>query len=928
MNNSASRQQIIDAHRINAEHWKNGYTNTGHAANEAWYRFWSGGDSGQPSPIEQTSEEWRKNQVESWAEKQVYEEAWKRLDNELKDKGFEPSSVEERNEWQSNPPDVINPGDYGDPWGPLNEIAGDKLKDFLKDQMQQDLNQSGFDPKKTKEFQDAIDKILRDIESLVTVPSPFNEYIDYNQQCVPESVNADFIRAHNNPTRYDPLVLDLDEDGIETTTANGGVLFDMDGDGKKTGIGWIKPDDGFLVFDKNNNGLIENGTELFGVDTIKRNGQKATSGFDALNDIDNNQDGFFDSSDSAFYSVKVWRDKNQDGISQSDELKALPELKIKSIHLGSENKNTLINGNIIRSTGYFEFSDGHTGTVSDRRGTVADLDLSTNPFYREFAEKINVTNQTASLPIMRGSGAVRDLREAAGLSPKLAYLLAEYSNTSDSIAQYQMLDSILEAWAESSGFTSLFKRIDESDQGGLDVNFSYSWESSYQSSRNPTPEDLEKKMLLERISILEAFNGTTFFKITPRVEGNGLSGSVEILTGNTGGNTVYAQKESSSGLPVSLVVTERDISLSPGQVEMLSTAYKTLRNALNDALTLQVRLKKYTDAVTFSFGFSGVIVNYEGALTGLNKVYESSPIDAVLDGFALDTAIRSGSNMPDWLSMVANWVSNFNEAQIKQLKERGNINVLAGTDYSDSILGADGNNIIYGNEGDDILNGNQGRDVLVGGGGRDHLSGGAGNDSIYGGDGSDNLYGENGRDHLVGGDGDDFLDGGDDSDIIVGGEGRDKLYGGSGNDEIFGGGGVDNIAGGEGDDFLDGGAGDDFLEGGAGNDTYVFGKGSGNDNIIISPFQNTSKNDVVRIKDLKSDDVVFRRLGYNNTLEIRIKETGEYLTIEHYFTVDSLYQASGAVAKIYVGDFDVWDLERVKAHVQLGTAGGGRDLWI
>ncbi len=104
------------------------------------------------------------------------------------------------------------------------------------------------------------------------------------------------------PPRRDPLVLDLDGDGIETTTTRDGtvILFDHDGDGVKTGTGWVKPDDGWLVLDRNGNGAIDSGRELFGVDTLKSNGQFATDGFDALRDVDADKDGKIDASDSVF----------------------------------------------------------------------------------------------------------------------------------------------------------------------------------------------------------------------------------------------------------------------------------------------------------------------------------------------------------------------------------------------------------------------------------------------------------------------------------------------------------------------------------------------------------------------------------------------------------------------------------------------------
>jgi hypothetical protein len=84
------------------------------------------------------------------------------------------------------------------------------------------------------------------------------------------NVNTDFDLARNFlQQRYDPLALDLDSDGIETISADTGITFDFDGDGLKTGTGWVKGDDGLLVLDRNSNGSIDTGKELFGVDTIK-----------------------------------------------------------------------------------------------------------------------------------------------------------------------------------------------------------------------------------------------------------------------------------------------------------------------------------------------------------------------------------------------------------------------------------------------------------------------------------------------------------------------------------------------------------------------------------------------------------------------------------------------------------------------------------
>ena len=75
-----------------------------------------------------------------------------------------------------------------------------------------------------------------------------------------------------SPSTSDPLVLDLDGDGFEMVGQNEGITFDHNGNGVAQGTNWVKPDDGFLVFDRNNDGIINNGSELFGEYTTRYDG--------------------------------------------------------------------------------------------------------------------------------------------------------------------------------------------------------------------------------------------------------------------------------------------------------------------------------------------------------------------------------------------------------------------------------------------------------------------------------------------------------------------------------------------------------------------------------------------------------------------------------------------------------------------------------
>jgi GH24 family phage-related lysozyme (muramidase) len=266
----------------------------------------------------------------------------------------------------------------------------------------------------------------------------------------------------------DPFVLDLDGDGIETISATGailrphtGVLFDHDGDGIKTGTGWIDADDGLLVRDLNGDGIINNGAELFGDRTKLASGANAANGFAALRDLDANADGRIDADDAAFSELKVWRDSNQDGVSQADELFFLSDLGIAAINLDAVTRNQAQNGNTIAATGTFTRTDGTTGTT-------ADVNLAIDTTSREFTDSVEIPEAIQDLPTMGGSGRVRDLQEAAALSADLQDVLTRFSAAVTRGGQMALLDELILAWADTS---DMAKSLEERTAGRYRVEY-------------------------------------------------------------------------------------------------------------------------------------------------------------------------------------------------------------------------------------------------------------------------------------------------------------------------------------------------------------------------------------------------------------------------------------------------------------------------
>lgn len=765
---------------------------------------------------------------------------------------------------------------------------------------------------------------------------------------------------------YDPLVLDLDGDGIETTGSRklSGALFDHDGDGIRTATGWVKADDGLLAVDRNGDGIINDGTELFGDSTLLADGSKAANGYAALREFDSNGDGRVDAQDAHFDQLRVWRDLNQDGICQSNELFTLEQVGVKALNLENKNSNTnLKNGNTLAQIGSYETTDGQTRVMGD-------VNFEHKPVFSEYAEEVKLTEEQKQAPNLKGTGRVRDLRDAAALSQNLAAVLQSYAQAQTRSEQLALLDKLLLEWAKSD------PQFDENADYALGMNWVNTGSaSSGGSAIRPSeeskltvvdPEWAKKfKTYSDKLNVLNAFTGETsrlFYAGTPK------------------------QRQQ--------------------LLDTIDKTYNGIRNSLYESLLFQTRLKPYMEKLTFKLENDEVSLDFSGIAATFNQVFQHNPQKAFVD-LGEFLAYHYTGFWPDGMKLFGEYVDY---AKAHDVLDQWCD--LLGKTVQDKLSvqsGCDGNDILIGTNllgGRDILQGGAGDDVLIGGIGNDELDGGAGSDVYefargfgrdiirnhdtgvnkvdkirftdgivqdeviftrdgnhlllkirgtsdqitvvnfftgdgHGGDqidvvefadgsqldveaikalllkpteGNDVLIGYESDDTLIGLGGNDVLKGHGGNDFLDGGDGDDNLDGGDGNDVLIGSAGNDFIYGGDGDDTINGGTGNDYLEGGIGSDLFVFDKNFGHDQLLEF---NPSGKDVntVFFNNWSKYDFTYSRKGQD--LYIVSKHSDDSLKIINFFRESGVNQ----IDVIKFSSCGQLNVDEIRALTQLSTNG-------
>ncbi|WP_211243404.1 calcium-binding protein [Chitiniphilus eburneus] len=783
------------------------------------------------------------------------------------------------------------------------------------------------------------------------------------------------------PTRYDPLTLDLDHDGLETvgTGEPGSVLFDHDADGVKTGSGWVKPDDGLLVLDRNRNGRIDNGRELFGDATLKADGTLAKDGFDALADLDSNQDGKVDALDAAFANLRVWRDLNADGVSSSNELFTLQQLGIAGFNVArTSNAEVLDNGNRIADLGTYYHTDGSLDQMGTT-GQMADIDLVADTYHREFTDTITVPAELQGLPDLQGSGRVRDLLQAAALSPALAQALSQFVATDSRADQQAQVQNMLHQWADTADFKT--SREQAAETGGT-VLFQFS-------NSQPVKVDGQWQYStyaqdwLRRLDTFETFWGQSFVSFAAGAN----NGATSIRQVTLGGENVTL------------------VSFNVNQLDIMERAFDAFAASVYEGLAQQTRYLPFFDAIKLVVGEQDFHFDTTGLAALIGQRLAGNPVEALQDLIGFTRAGEQAltvAGLEPW-----RWLEGYlGDARYAAAVTQALAPFQSGDSLNNFLLGHMGYNLLQGNGGDDVLHGMGGDDTLNGGAGDDLLDGGTGNDRLSGGAGRDTYLLERGTgvDRVATGSRASATEDvirlgagirpeevelrriGSDLDILVNnpdgsadrmvveqyfgdfggyrvsqmqfadgtvwdsaemeqrfiqygtdaGEylhvadvptnrvfalgGDDIVFGGTGDDILDGGAGNDTLYGGEGDDLLNGGIGNDWLSGGVGRDTYLLERGTGVDRIDTESRASATE-DVIRLgAGIRPEEVELRRFG--SDLDILVNNpdgSADRMVVEQYFGDFGGYR----VSQMQFADGTVWDrAEMEQRFIQYGTDAG------
>ena len=718
----------------------------------------------------------------------------------------------------------------------------------------------------------------------------------------------------------DPLIIDMTSNGFNIEKRNHGTYFDLNCDGFAEKINWTSSD-GILAIDLNHNGVIDDGSEVFGDYHEISEGKRAKNGFEALAHYDSNGDEVIDEEDEVFEELKVWVDRNSNGISESDELLSLKDAKIRKIDLNYTEANRSTDSEaLIGNVSTIEWENGSTDEIGEMWVASDLFDAIENVV-------VSASAPIDGIPQVRSYGKVGSLNTAVANDETgiLRGYVEEFQSESDNEERVRIVEKI--------------------------VGFLCDTDSIEEGSRGPS-------FSAKKLAVIEKFMGEGFIGINGENPNSAAAPILENVYGQLIDMYFMAMLGSDVSKHTQLLYAEE----VNGELKITTSVFNAyVYSMLSEGLMSENEL---ADICTYISYFGKDILEDFVPFHSLRRYLEvkapeyvdimDNAVFGAIKGNDSDNTIN-GTNSKDII-----YGNDGNDT----IRSGNNDDLVFGGNGNDHIDGGYGNDHIYGGEGNDTLVGGEGDDTYyftenhgndkiidasgdnklifseglsiedydmsvdaslgfvlthnetgeiiglqdflthplnydfiddgesvinnIGGGNREIFNGTSEGDVIEGGDGFNIFYGGEGDDTLNGGKDMDFMYGGNGDDLLNGRNGVNVLFGEGGNDTIYdgddgsylsGGEGNDKLYGGGGADVLDGGKCNDYLQGDHGNDTYIFGRGYDSDVINAS-----SDNNTVIIRNYTTSGMKLSRNGHNDLI---MRFGNDSLTIDHFFDYNS-----------------------------------------
>lgn len=658
-----------------------------------------------------------------------------------------------------------------------------------------------------------------------------------------QNENGEYEEANEAQPPRDPLIIDFETSGIDLCSLDAGVNFDLDNNGYAEKTAWIGTEDGFLALDRNENGIIDNGGELFGDQVDIGGGIISSSGFQALSILDDNDDELIDEKDDCYSKLVIWVDSNHNGYSEANELNSLIYYGIKEIQLShtegsvvDENTGTMMaefskvvyqNGSET-TIGEFWFpinaSDTTHGDVITA-GNVPSIEQAIEDdetgelisLVNKFVESDNIAERRYYLRkilyFITDSNNILANSRGGNIDARDLHVIEQFmgrdfngvggSNPNSNAANilkkiYKDIEdyyyNILNLYAEFGGYkTLMFEYEDEKGNVKLDVTcLVYVFNSFIEQGTDMQTLIYDLGIYLKSY---DKIHGTNYFTDYCSY----YKGRTDVIT-----ESVNVARDSNTYIGTN------------GDDDYYGTSLKDylFGEAGNDSL----------------YGGAGndYIVGLEGddlldGGVGNDWIEDNGGNDTYVftKGYGEDTIVdNGGSNKLFFSNLVADdiLVNGTGDSDVT-IKIKGTNDLLVIKNFRESkelanyMLEFKDKTIhctdaespfkhIYGSDSDDVLKAAVDSSIMNAFGG---------NDTITGSDGKDIIYGNGGNDSILAGEENDIIYGGADDDLISGGAGDDIIWGETGCDT------------------LDGGSGNDYLFGGLGDDKYIFAKNYGRD---------------------------------------------------------------------------------------------------